>query len=562
LECFSVKYTNQSKEAILMKFWRNLKITQRIFGGLIIVLVCSLLLAAISYFSMEGIAQANQQILKVNAYRLSLINFQSISEKALINADYIKRMVDAKISLQTKDELIIENLPSQIDSPNEPIFPLIRAIVPAKSSNFKKLSDELQTNCNKWSTTKDDQTLEQITNSLNEIYLLINSLTSDFNQIILTSKTKAETQITTTRNLDLFCNLTVLALLTVIILLLLGELRVVFFPLKRSSEVTLEGASDALGYAAQINESISELKTVLQNVGEAIAEVSNGAQDSTYQVKNIVILVKTTNNLVTELAEKALAVVDTLNSNQSNLQEKIIQVQELSANVAASLAIIFKNTDTAEELSAQVKVLEEHVTGINSFLEAMTRITEQTNLLALNASIEAARAKEHGKGFGIVASRIRNLSEETNQMTYHISSTVDVIQNDTQAIFRSLTNIIAVVRDSAAEVSAITQEFSQLKEVLKSLYHSNESIINVSSLQMNNTRQIHEKTQNITVSIDNISAQTAQVSASMEELSASSQQIIGQIELINQRVSETYEVVERQVELARLAKETVAHFSN
>lgn len=43
---------------------------------------------------------------------------------------------------------------------------------------------------------------------------------------------------------------------------------------------------------------------------------------------------------------------------------------------------------------------------INEATNIISKISKQTNLLSLNASIEAERAGEHGRGFGVVAEKI------------------------------------------------------------------------------------------------------------------------------------------------------------
>jgi methyl-accepting chemotaxis protein len=53
-------------------------------------------------------------------------------------------------------------------------------------------------------------------------------------------------------------------------------------------------------------------------------------------------------------------------------------------------------------------------------LELIKNIADQTKMLGLNAAIEAARAGDAGRGFGVVAEEIRKLSDESRQTVNQI----------------------------------------------------------------------------------------------------------------------------------------------
>lgn len=69
-----------------------------------------------------------------------------------------------------------------------------------------------------------------------------------------------------------------------------------------------------------------------------------------------------------------------------------------------------RNIQTAETAKEIAELVSEN--GI---------IAAQIKLISLNASIEAARAGVHGRGFSVIASAIRGLAERTADITGHIS---------------------------------------------------------------------------------------------------------------------------------------------
>lgn len=90
-------------------------------------------------------------------------------------------------------------------------------------------------------------------------------------------------------------------------------------------------------------------------------------------------------------------------------------------------------TEKVEQIADQIKTLNDQVQQINSIAEVVSSLADQTNMLAINAAVEAVRAGEHGKGFGVVAVEIRKLADRSRESAVQINHLVRDIQNATLA---------------------------------------------------------------------------------------------------------------------------------
>lgn len=130
-------------------------------------------------------------------------------------------------------------------------------------------------------------------------------------------------------------------------------------------------------------------------------------------------------------------------------------------------------THTVSSISELVETLASQSSEISKLLDVIHTISEQTQLLALNASIEAACAGEHGKGFSVVASEIRKLATGTQNSAKEIDSVMENIQ------------------------SQIVQVATKMEAGMKEIYKGNESISHTGTAFDSITKAIQEVESNI-----------------------------------------------------------------
>jgi methyl-accepting chemotaxis protein len=86
-------------------------------------------------------------------------------------------------------------------------------------------------------------------------------------------------------------------------------------------------------------------------------------------------------------------------------------------------------TEKVGAIAAQVLHLSQQTNQIANITNLVSDLANQTNMLAINATVEAVRAGEQGKGFGVVAREIRRLADQSKKSAAEINDLINDIQN-------------------------------------------------------------------------------------------------------------------------------------
>ena len=153
---------------------------------------------------------------------------------------------------------------------------------------------------------------------------------------------------------------------------------------------------------------------------------------------------------------------NSLNNGLSGISAAIEQL-------ALSAGQICSNEQKLNSTLKEVYSLSEEINNISSFIEG---VSNQTKMLGLNASIEAARAGDAGKGFNVVASEIRKLSDQSKGTVPKIKEIIKNIKvkvNDASKL--SDTTLESSQEQSAAsqEITASIEEMTNLSSELNNL---------------------------------------------------------------------------------------------
>lgn len=129
----------------------------------------------------------------------------------------------------------------------------------------------------------------------------------------------------------------------------------------------------------------------------------------------------------------------------------------------------------------QVARLIENAGIISALTQGITELADRSGLLAINASIEAAHAGSHGKGFEIVASEVRSLASQIRSLTSDISELLERI-SQLAAETGTLTSAgVDQIHTGAARLTEGSRMFGELEQAVGHVEKTGRSVHRLAS---------------------------------------------------------------------------------
>ena len=148
-----------------------------------------------------------------------------------------------------------------------------------------------------------------------------------------------------------------------------------------------------------------------------------------------------------------------LKSMSQNLSENFSQISAAMQELASSSVTI---TNNQQELNNKILSIEDLSKQIVTILDSIKSIADQTKMLGLNAAIEAARAGDAGRGFGVVASEIQKLSQSSKETAAKIA---EITKNIGQLVKSTLDVSNSTLQNTEEQSASIEETSASIEEL-------------------------------------------------------------------------------------------------
>jgi len=371
---------------------------------------------------------------------------------------------------------------------------------------------------------------------MDEIRGLLDEMTNEENQLLKERILKNERTSLVSKKMVIGIPL---AAMFIVILLILYFTKTIAYPIKKISLVAEGIASgdltgkvddsvrrDELGMliravrrmsdnlhkqVSDINVGVNVISSSASEIMASISQLASGAAETASSISETTTTIAEVKQTAEISNQKAIKISDGGQENIENSQKGKKSIQEALQGMNRIKEQMISIADIVIRLSDQSQIIGEITSSVND-------LAEQSNLLAVNASIEAAKAGEHGKGFTVVAQEIKNLASRSKESTKQIKTILGDIQKSISATVMAAEQGGKAV-DEGLKLSLVAGDvISSLALNIEEFAQAGFQIASSSQQQLVGMDQINEAMEDIKQASIQTAASTRQTEESVTDL--------------------------------------------
>jgi methyl-accepting chemotaxis protein len=283
--------------------------------------------------------------------------------------------------------------------------------------------------------------------------------------------------------------------------------------------------------AHTLSSAAEELTTSGKQMEELSGRLDQTSREASTHSKDISIRIQS-------VSDEAERISNDVRATAASVEEMSATINEVSHNCQNESRAMKEVEERAAETEVMIGRLQTTSQEVGKIVDLINAIASQTNLLALNAAIEAASAGDAGKGFSVVASEVKQLSQKTANATAEITSQIQGIQAQSQDAAERIKLIATAIRSttetSQSIAAAIEEQSATVLELSRSVQSSSGSVTTIAD----SVRQGSHGIGLLNGNVDSVALASKESISGISQMRTSTQELAVLAADLNQRVAE------------------------
>jgi|GEM_PF-2726725 len=322
----------------------------------------------------------------------------------------------------------------------------------------------------------------------------------------------------------------------------------------------------------QVQRQVVDLKVLGSELGERMAETSQAAAAiqaslgsseaqlvlQTQSVSDSVSSARSLGAVTANLSQAFQSQLEILSASSAGIEHIIANIGSVNEGTAraedSSRILDQVSREGQNRLDLVARAVQEIARSSENLMEVtaiIDDIADKTHMLAMNASIEAARAGDSGRGFGVVASEIRNLADQAGSQAREIA-------NDLSSMGTNIRDIDEATQLAVEVFRKIVTQTEQVGAIAQDVQSTMDEQNREGTLVLDGLQRLHRTSGLVGTAVDDIKRGETEIVEKIEALATQNARVNQNNEAALETTRQIACIVEKTYALAETTRQQIA----